>query len=273
MKNSAKVNEAEIPYLHKQYNIIDQEPGSGVVGLNRWIFPLVEVLNEKKRLPKLLLVMPDKDLIHYLINRDMSSSIVIGASLHYIIKQMDMYISRQQQGILLQKPGALMRDEFPKIIWIRMMKRPNLKSPAAVSTFAMHGKFNSILEERLHDGNADNHFIMSIKVTSEEYDMTGNLTSTGKANFWKEVNRGLECFDKNQISLKPRNYKKAPASTPSLKVLVKSSMKKPAILERRKLPTPPPTAGGKEQIKNRSSRSRSPHHKQKKSSTKLRSRS
>ena len=124
----------------------------------------------------------------------------MGSTLHYLIKQMDMYIMRQKTDLKDKKPGALVQ-EYPKIIWVHMIKCPKLHNNAI---FSLRGKFNSILEERLHDGDADNHHIMSIDVDLNEFDHQGNLTSYGKSLFWREVHRALKKFDRDQIKLKPR---------------------------------------------------------------------
>ena len=97
----------------------------------------------------------------------------------------------------------------PKFIWVRMLKRPPLMSvPNAYgnshSAFQLCGKFNSILEECLLDGDADNHCIISIEVEMHDFDLTGNLLSAGKVTFWKEINRGMTKLDNKEITLKPR---------------------------------------------------------------------
>ena len=86
----------------------------------------------------------------------------------------------------------------------------------------LRGKFNSILEECICDGRTDAHYIMSINVRAQEYHHSGDLTSIGREEFWKEVNRAMQKFDNDEISLRPRKQM----------VAVKSST------GARKLPTP-----------------------------------
>ena len=61
-----------------------------------------------------------------------------------------------------------------------MIKRPKLSD----HLFTMRGKFNAILEDRLLDGNADNHYIVSINIDMNEFDLVGNLTESGKKHLW-----------------------------------------------------------------------------------------
>ena len=96
--------------------------------------------------------------------------------------------------------------------------------------FYLRGKFNSILEERLHDGKPGAHRIMSIKVDTSGYDNLGNLSSDGKTHFWKEVDRALKRFDSGEIKLKPRK---------SQPPIAKSAAAQETNTPCRQLPIPP----------------------------------
>ena len=84
-----------------------------------------------------------------------SAGLVMGPSLHYIVKQFDTLIARRRQDIASKKPGAVIDDEFPYIVWVCMLKRPpgTISAVEANNVFALRGKFNYILEERLLDGS------------------------------------------------------------------------------------------------------------------------
>ena len=85
-----------------------------------------------------------------------------------------------------------------------MLKHSVEKIKENLEIFNLRGKFNSILEERLLDGNADNHHIMSIVVSPEHFDFSGTLTDAGKAGFWLEVDKAMHHFDIGEIKLQPR---------------------------------------------------------------------
>ena len=78
---------------------------------------------------------------------------------------------------------------------------------ASFKLFDLRTKFNGILEDRILDGNKDNHYVMSIEVNPNDFDCTGYLTKDGKNTFWREVLKAFMKFDTNQISLRPRKYK------------------------------------------------------------------
>ena len=186
--------------------------------------PLAEVLNTYHQLPQYLLVVPDKDMLRHLQSGN-GISIVIGVVLHHIIKQHDIAMERCKVELLAKKLGALLPDDdIPKIVWIRMLKCPNNLIEGNV--FSFRGKFNSILGNRLLDGKAANHYIMSIDGRFDEFDVTGNLLLSGKHTFWCEVTTALEKFDNKSIGLRPRKY---------LQLNSKSTESSTS----RRLPTPP----------------------------------
>ena len=191
LKTAATVNNKEPPYVFQQFNIINQQAKYIDIGLLKFINPLIRCINEENKLPKILVILPDRDILTILQKEDAISAMVIGASLHYIVKQINVTIDRYKQQLVAKKPGALLSEEFPKIIWIRMLKRPKIQSNLTLfhNVYNLRGKFNSILEERLQDGNAPNHYLMSTDIPEGEFDISGNLTSAGKSMFWNEFNK------------------------------------------------------------------------------------
>ena len=143
----------------------------------------------------------------------------------------------------------------------------------AKEVFASRGKFNSILEERLQDGNAASHHIISIDVHEEGFDLTGELNSIGKESFWKEIDKGLKKFDTNEIKLLPRNFlptnkiagmeikKTQPSKQHSNPANFVKSVVKQTENNKRKLPTPPPRADNRSHQRSSRSRSKTRHGK------------
>ena len=199
-------------------------------------------------------MVSDKDFLT-ILHKVSCSSMVIGACLHYLIMQIDLMIERRKQDLLVKKPGALMSDEFPKIVWVRMLKCPKLNLTNNKAIYQLRSKFNAILEERLRDGKADNHYIMSIHVSLNDFDLTGHLTSSGKATFWKEVNQGLMKFNHGKITLRPRHFQVS--SKPNVSLPDVASVEGTSG---HKLPSPPPNTPKEQAI---SSKSQSPARKRK----------
>ena len=78
------------------------------------------------------------------------------------------------------------------------------RSSDTLRILAQKGKFNRILEDRLH--KESNHFIMDVNVAVNEarFFTSGNeLNGDGRIRFWEEVNEQLQLFDFKKLSLKP----------------------------------------------------------------------
>ena len=108
-------------------------------------------------------------------------------------------MDRRQRILAEVHPRAQLPTEFLKIVWVRMTKRPQNLVGGCI--FSFRGRFNSILEERLLDRNAENHFIMSIEVEPNDFDIGGNFMSPGAATFWREVSKAVQKLDAGEITL------------------------------------------------------------------------
>ena len=144
-------------------------------------------------------MVPDGDIMTNLQHHN-GVSVMLSAATHAMICQVDTLLHKRCLDISDKKPGALIDEDFLKIIWVRMLKRPkNIVSLA----FALRGKFNTILKERLADGYEDRHRIMSIEVQPEDFNVSSHLTIQGMHTFWTEVFKAIEKLDEDKILLKP----------------------------------------------------------------------
>ena len=215
-----------LPYIFQFYNIHGFYTLSAVTGIVRMINPLINAINERPRLPKYIIMAPDVDILMALWSQNIAAALVMGSTLHYLIRQLDTILECRKKSLREKKPGALPKDSelYPKIIWIRIPKRPMIQSTQLIpNAFHLRGKFNSILEERLHDGKDDIHKMMSIDIHHTNFDNLGKLSSRGQSEFWMEVDKALKRFNLNEIKLRPRK-----AQPPAVQ-----------IQGRRRLPSPP----------------------------------
>ena len=81
-------------FLPQNFNIRVFYPGIGVRGINRFIYPLVDALNTHHRLPKYVIIAPDKDMMSIFLGSKMHTGIVMGSTIHFLIRQYEMYIHR-----------------------------------------------------------------------------------------------------------------------------------------------------------------------------------
>ena len=135
-------------FLHKNFNISAHYASLAVRGVNRMIYPFVDALNERYKIPRYIIIIPDKDMISHMKANKFSTAIVMGSTIHYIIKQYDILLDHHRLNLTDKRIGAVVPDGFPSIIWVRMLKRPAIDGHTSTTTpFSLRGKFNSILVE------------------------------------------------------------------------------------------------------------------------------
>ena len=200
-------------FLYKNFNVQVYYPTLGTSGLNRIIYPFNDAMNQNYRLPHYILVVPDKDMLAKLKDKNFSSSHTMGNSLYYIMQEFEKLIQRRRQDISTKRPGALPPEHLPYIIWVRMLKRPFIEGELASHIFSNRGKFNSVLENQMMNCKSSMHRIMSIDVRLDEFDRLGNLTTIGKNNFWREVDQAINKFHTGSIKLLPRKFSTSNASS------------------------------------------------------------
>ena len=239
IRNSAKTRTVW-PYLFKHFNMSSYYTTSGVSNIAvRIITALVEAFNEWPKLPKYIILIPDVDILISLLpqcNEDKSGiSLLMGAATFIIIKQINLLIRHRRTDLKDKKLGAAIHSSYPKVIWVRMVKRPQFNLENKNTPFSFRGKFNAMLEERLQDelqqDSKTPHLIMSVEVQQTDFDFLGGLNSDGQITFWSEINKAMQKLDDNEIKLLPRK-----PSTSEAKTHPKG---KKNTSPRRKLPTPP----------------------------------
>ena len=201
IKNKAILQKRDPPYIFQCFNI-SVHYGSAVNNpINRMLSPLAEAFNEMDRLPKYIMIIPDVDIVKSIPDWA-GASVIIGALLHYIIKGIDVMVEHHLNDLMSKKPGAVYEQQpYPKIIWVQMLKRDLTSVPNL--PFALRSKFNNILEDCLMDGKWEDHHIISIEVDPVQYDRQGFLSSSGKEDFWREIDKGMKRFDSGDITLRP----------------------------------------------------------------------
>ena len=114
-----------MPYVFKQFNVLPyyNTKSSALYGLARQLNPLIEALNERPKLPKYILLVPDRDIINETKAYGFGASYVLGSAVYFLIRQMEMLLSRRKVDLQDKKPGAIASQDT-KFIWVRMLKRP-----------------------------------------------------------------------------------------------------------------------------------------------------
>ena len=93
LRDSAKVRNKDPPFLFQQFNIHDYCAGAAYSGIARMIHAFVQALNDRNRLAKYIIMVPDRDIVVSLLHKDIDSLYIMGAALHYLIRQIDIYLA------------------------------------------------------------------------------------------------------------------------------------------------------------------------------------
>ena len=104
LNKAAKKCNQDPPHLFKEYNISAYYCTSTISNpITRLMNAFVDTLNQHNLLPKLVIVIPDKDLLRGVLDKQ-GASIMVGSTVHQIIKQMDIEISCRKLDIADKKP-------------------------------------------------------------------------------------------------------------------------------------------------------------------------
>ena len=222
-------------------------------GLARIFNAFIEGMNSRKRLPKYIVLLMDKDFIINNNYYNYGASQVIESSLHWLAKQIHIKLRQRKLDLFDKKPGTLLIEDT-KVIWVKMIKRPYGCMQEFDRIFALRNCFNNALENVLSVVTPQN-YLLSIKVEESDFHINGELSEVGQANFWKEIDNCLKLFDLDKINLKPKSSKESGRNSMTFQRQARGSADRDRQRDRHdnrrcsKLPTPPPE-----------SHSRSYHH-------------
>ena len=234
-------------YMQEYYNLraFNNLLSGGVkLAVVRVVNSLIEGINRKDihHLPKLLIVVIDKDLINDLDLHDENIVNTIQNLTQWLVRQIDMTIRWKRMDLLEKRPGAARHST--KIIFVRMLRcigsfHPNSKMSKICD---LRSRFNDALNSAVAKIN---QFMLTINNcnTYDHFDRLGNLSPKGKKEFWYELDDLIDRFDCDKVKLLP---------TPKVMSKVRKTMGFQSAHQhqrhvgahdfqhRRKLPTPPP---------------------------------
>ena len=204
MRRESKLAKLQEPYLYKYYNVkryyadLNNYTGNA---LERIQNALIKAINDNQHLPRFLLVFPDRDLITSMGKEFIKFGVgdALGRIVDKLIANVDRIVNNRKTDLYFKRPGAISPGE-PKFIWIKMIRRPN---EASNSVQSVRTKFNSILEKAI-TGKRHNYILDFDGVLSNDsFDRNAELNPTGMIEAWLEIDRKIQMFDKQQLSLKP----------------------------------------------------------------------
>ena len=156
-------------------------------------------LNEYVHLPRMVIIVPDADLLRFFNHYTFGITEIAEHCINWLIVTMERGIEARKDALRRRRQGAVNPNE-PKVIWIKMLNRVNGTS----KMMKFRHKFNDALEQML--ANRKCHYIMDVsEVLASPQNFTDRnlINARGKEVFWREVNKVIEDFDKQKISLRP----------------------------------------------------------------------
>ena len=204
IKNDAYLARERLPYMYDFYNVSCFTPNPQSLTTNviaRLVNSFIKALNDTNKIPRIVLIIPEDDLLTYLFkqNEEFGIGTITFKVLNWISTQMTRATDAKKDDLKRVKPGAVIPTE-PKFIWVKMLNRVNARS----DLLALRSKFNEVLEEVLY--KKDQHYIIDIVTAmadSSFYDKNNYINGEGLKRFWIEIDKLIENFDTKRCSLKP----------------------------------------------------------------------
>ena len=169
----------------------------------RVINSLIDTLNQENKLPHFLVVILDKDVISDVDVLDGHASRIVADMIRWIVRQINMLITRKRSELLEKRPGAVFLGD-PKIIFVRMLRRYEKYHQGSKldNLYSLRAKFNESLKAAVAEISQKMLTITSCN-TRDHFDFWGNLSVRGKLDFWQEIDELLDLFDQHKIKLLP----------------------------------------------------------------------
>ena len=188
---------------------------------------LIEGLNKIQKNPRMIIVIPDRNILQSIVHEEFGVSRIIGRVVSHLIHEMEKVIDIKKEMMEKLKPGSLSPAE-PKIIWLKMIDRFNDSK-----LMKNMEKFNAILEETL--SNKRQHYIADVSkaLIYKNFDRNRDLNAEGRINYWVELDSQIKRFDRQEISLKPNPV------VSTAHAISKQKKKEKENNKRFKLPEPP----------------------------------
>ena len=112
--------------------------------MRRILNSIVNAINSNIKLPRILVVIPDMDVLKEVSYDRTGASKIIGDCINFFVEAVSRLVDTRKEDLRSAKPGAINSGE-PKIIWLKVLTRPGFSQ----SVIENKAKFNAILEETL----------------------------------------------------------------------------------------------------------------------------
>ena len=183
MQHKAQSVRQQVPYIYDYYNVscFTPNPNSLVTDvLARMVNCLVKALNDALQLPRLIVIIPDSDILKFVICKSEDhTSMLVTTTITWVINQMIRAVNAKKDNLKCRKPGSIVYNE-PKLIWISMIDCVGFRA----EDLSLRDLFNKCLADILSD--KEFHYLMDMNAAMMDLgnlDRWGDLNTYGKQQF------------------------------------------------------------------------------------------
>ena len=147
-------------------------------------------------MPKYIVVMADQDILESIMKIDHSEEKgnSIEDNINWIIGEFAKLLITRREDLKSKNPGSVTAD-LTRLIWVKMLARPDSKIEELEEIWSAKSTFNDALEHYL---KVEKYMYLMKIPDMEEYkyfDKWGSLSPAGKSLYWKGFNKQLKEID------------------------------------------------------------------------------
>ena len=205
LKNESRSKQSQVPYIYEYLNVSSYVTNPLVVVRSKLaciLNALISALNEAVKLPRLIVVIPDTDLLEQMDFFSPGKTVIMGLCFEYLVSNFEKSVHAKKDQLRQKRPGSVINNE-PKIIWTALIPR---KGFIAKSLSHATITFNESMEEVLSKWK--NYFFLKLDEFMDDvqyFTSNGQLSGYSKVKFWQSMDKIIEGFDKNEVSLHPQS--------------------------------------------------------------------
>ena len=199
MRCEAIVQQKHSPYLFTQFNVDSFYPNPlcNTLILARVLNALACALKESHHLPKYVIIILDKNLVHSAGVFDYGAENTFLQLITWLLKEFNLMINTRCEDLRSKKPGAIANFGEPKLVWIKMLNRPIITTMKGKEIFSLVRKFNHAMETAVADDRLSHIIKIMVPPNDTYFDQSGDLTAAGRIEFWKDLDEQMKTLDRN----------------------------------------------------------------------------
>ena len=155
---------------------------------------LVDKLNNEPRLLCYILILLDQDIVANAKVFDYGVYRTLQDLIKWLLVIINCSIETCKEDIRHKRPGVLTAASEPRLVWVKMAKRPNYSVLKQIHSLAQ--KFNNILEQTIAGDHRSHILPVHVVHNNLHIDHSGNFTPDGFIEYWHQIDITMKEFDR-----------------------------------------------------------------------------